>query len=74
MLAEIVNLSKIGIVQLLFVGQRFFKRSFELLFADLLNRPEIKRTYNPNKGCKDLTQRREGVEKARKENHFKKRE
>ena len=33
-----------------------------------------KRTYNPKKGCKDLTQRREGVEKARKENHFKKRE
>jgi len=30
-------------------------------------------TYNPNKSCKDLTQRREGEEKARKENHFKKR-
>jgi len=29
-------------------------------------------TYNPNKGCKYLTQSREGVEKARKENHFKK--
>jgi hypothetical protein len=29
------------------------------------------RTYNPKKGCKDLTQRRKGVEKARKENHFK---
>ena len=32
------------------------------------------RTYNPNKGCKHLTQRRKGVEKARKENHFKKQE
>ena len=32
------------------------------------------RTYNPNKGCKDLTQRRKGVEKARKEKYFKKRE
>ncbi len=31
-------------------------------------------TYNPNKGCKYLTQSREGVEKARKENHFKKSE
>jgi len=30
------------------------------------------RTYNPNKGCKHLTQRRKGVEKARKENLFKK--
>ena len=29
------------------------------------------RTYNPNNGCKYLTQRREGVEKARKEKHFK---
>jgi hypothetical protein len=29
---------------------------------------------NPNKGCKHLTQRRKGVEKARKENLFKKRE
>jgi hypothetical protein len=32
------------------------------------------RTYNPNKGCKDLTRRRKGVEKAHKENHFKKQE
>jgi hypothetical protein len=32
------------------------------------------RTYNPNKGCKDLTQRRKGIEKVRKEKHFKKRE
>jgi len=28
-------------------------------------------TYNPNKGCEGLTQRRKGTEKARKENHFK---
>jgi hypothetical protein len=32
------------------------------------------RTYNPNKDCQYLMQRREGVEKARKEKHFKKRE
>jgi len=29
------------------------------------------RTYNPNNSCKYLTQSREGVEKARKEQHFK---
>jgi hypothetical protein len=31
------------------------------------------RTYNPNTGFKDLTQRRKGIEKARKEKHLKKR-
>jgi hypothetical protein len=34
--------------------------------------PKKERTYIPSKGCNDLTQRRKGVEKARKENHFKK--
>ncbi|MDH3453519.1 MAG: hypothetical protein OEL80_00110 [Desulfuromonadales bacterium] len=33
---------------------------------------ENKRTYNPNKGGKDSTQRREEVEKTRKQNHLKK--
>jgi hypothetical protein len=33
--------------------------------------PVFCRTYKLSKGCKGLTQRREGVEKARKENHFK---
>ena len=40
--------------------------------ADVAVVPLDVRTYNPKKGCKDLTQRRKGVEKARKENHFKK--
>ena len=30
-----------------------------------------KRTYNPNKVFEDLTQRRKGTEKARKENTYK---
>ena len=38
------------------------------------SRTNKKSVYNPKKGCTDLTQRRKGVEKARKENHFKKRE
>jgi hypothetical protein len=33
-----------------------------------------KRVYNPNKGCKVLTQSREEVENERKENLFKMRE
>ncbi len=45
-----------------------------MLPSDNLDIIKKERTYNPNKGCKDLTQRREGVEKARKEKHFKKRE
>ena len=32
--------------------------------------PVFSRTYRLDKGSKDLTQRRKGVEKARKENHF----
>ena len=45
---------------------------WEAFFSSLPR--HILRTYNPSKGCKDLTQRREGLEKVRKENHFKKRE
>ena len=37
------------------------------------SRAFLLRDYNPNKGGNYLTQRREGVEKARKENHIKKR-
>jgi hypothetical protein len=40
----------------------------------MLSSAKNERAYNPNKVCKDLTQRREGVEKARKKNQFKKRE
>ena len=39
-----------------------------------LSTTEFFRTYNPKKGCTDLTQRRKEVEKARKENLFKKQE
>ena len=52
MLAKIVNLSKVRIVQFLFVGQRFFKSGFELLFAYLFKRPTqtLRKTKKDAKG------------------------
>jgi hypothetical protein len=38
----------------------------------MLSSAKNERAYNPNKVCKDLTQRREGVEKARKKTNSKK--